>query len=851
MSSSSPRETIQISFGPTSNAITSHLVNLQGLACTTNGAGGGNRNDDYDTDAAFITPYCDPLTTHYVQRQYGNSNNGTWVPRILLIDEATHHVPDNIMVDGDASAVEPSMTNNITTGPSLGAPWNGRVQNLVGTARQPGPDDTAAAASSSDSSYFAVASALAYSPYSRYQHRGGVEQSESDVRMRHSSYRSTSFPGPPPHSDNYAKNSSSSSGDDPRHVLWDDEGDEEEEEDEEERRDRLARLRERERLQRLEWQMQTAVTLRYDLERLTEQRLLASSSLSPQVPAAEAPPPPPPLLSVPSSKSESTTSSSGVARRRPNPIQWTDIWMPPRSEKSRLILPYSSQSQLVPHWDVIYSSIGGGGNNNSADPPFLKDWKQDVLGESLRHILEGCDYGIQGATLTAEGTGIYASLTSFLLDELHEECKSAVRMVYHVQSNNNPTAFGKNAISREEDGDGGEPSWQQAQVRRVREGISSGLALCDFAHKAHAILPLRLDNDENAPNQIGTMAWFQATAQVAMALEGCTLPYRFQGRSDGCGGTCYNEGRPNYQMGLQNAPFMARHGTIADTAWGGTAPALTMAEYLAMLQPSSSHCMLELDTIATTGWKGPLVSSQEFFQAIQEGTSVERDYRMQERGEQACRSRPQQALPGAWLQDRRRNSTGECGFLSSLSYSAIDQGVASNGKSNGGELLDRSAHHHFSLSTSVRALPLQKKGDAIALSNHVTCLIESMGVRYRPERSMGVVVNQTIGRLTFGGNESSVAYGAGVYWKHILPAVATPVVAVLGNTTRAYYSLNRIATDMKSAMRNHRFRGYYNRDVMNGVLPELEDCDGALECCLEKRDIYQPPAGAAGLNNDD
>jgi hypothetical protein len=125
-----------------------------------------------------------------------------------------------------------------------------------------------------------------------------------------------------------------------------------------------------------------------------------------------------------------------------------------------------------------------------------------------------------------------------------------------------------------------------------------------------------------------------------------------------------------------------------------------------------------------------------------------------------------------------------------------------------------------------------------------------MGIRYRPERSMATILDQTLGRLTFAQDGGGSLYGAGIYWKHLLPSVDTPVVAVLGNTTRAFGLLNRIATDVKSTIRSSKFHGYVTRDVMNGVLPELDDCEEALEGCWDKRDLYHPPEGN-GFEEDD
>jgi len=107
---------------------------------------------------------------------------------------------------------------------------------------------------------------------------------------------------------------------------------------------------------------------------------------------------------------------------------------------------------------------------------------------------------------------------------------------------------------------------------------------------------------------------------------------------------------------------------------------------------------------------------------------------------------------------------------------------------------------------------------------------------------MATVLNQSLGQMTCDNDGDN--YGAGSYWKYIMPEVDAPVVAVVGNTTRAYCSLNEISMDMKEAMLSPRCRGYYNRDISNAVLPEVEDCEEALEACLSKRDVYHPPQGS-------
>jgi hypothetical protein len=79
---------------------------------------------------------------------------------------------------------------------------------------------------------------------------------------------------------------------------------------------------------------------------------------------------------------------------------------------------------------------------------------------------------------------------------------------------------------------------------------------------------------------------------------------------------------------------------------------------------------------------------------------------------------------------------------------------------------------------------------------------------------------------------------------------SSPVLAVLGNTTRVYNRLHEIASEMKQAC-SSKYRGIYNREVTNGRLPEREDCDHALTACFDLRDLYHPPEGSGlGVNEE-
>jgi len=156
-------------------------------------------------------------------------------------------------------------------------------------------------------------------------------------------------------------------------------------------------------------------------------------------------------------------------------------------------------------------------------------------------------------------------------------------------------------------------------------------------------------------------------------------------------------------------------------------------------------------------------------------------------------------------------------------------------------------------------------------------MMESMGVRCRPEVSLGAVVRDTAADLT----------GIGSYWRAIFAnssgaasaatggdgdgnisarrrpqkldphdvASRTPILSVLGNSTRSYPRLRSVSDGFVDALRSRRNAGYMSRDIAVGMMPEKDDCEEALEYCREVADVYEPPMGSGLLmgenENDD
>eukprot|EP00934_Nitzschia_sp_Nitz4_P000659 Nitzschia sp. Nitz4//scaffold98_size77359//29701//32127//NITZ4_005547-RA/size77359-snap-gene-0.10-mRNA-1//-1//CDS//3329560754//659//frame0 len=663
MSSSSKREMIQVSLGPTANAVTAHALNLQGLAATD------GHSSPFEQGQ---TATCHAETTHTLEKNH-------WVPRVLLVDEA-HALPSPELTTQHVEAfeqvsafhVQPMAFDSLIMGqPFVTDPFS-----------QPGP------------SYFQTASTLAYSSHSRY-----YQEPSSQVTYSVS-----------------AENS--------RHVCWDDDEEEEGEEDPREKQERARR-------EQTNWYRNTLEPLQQQLDTMAPDPATLKWS------------------------------------------HWTQFFMPPYSESSKLSLPYSSQSQLRPHWDSYHQESQGE----------WKEYVEDVLFEQIRQMLEKCD-GFQGISITSQGQGIYARLATEILQEIQAEANHAIRLVFDIT---NPIP---NSPYDQESGNPNQEDhspWQPAHVQRVRTKMSAGLALYDFSQHANAVVPLALPAGDSL---------FERSAELAMALDAATLPMRLRETPN-----------PRAKIGLLNAPFFGQG--ASDSDWGSTVPSLKMAEFLTCLQPSDGYKLLGLDTLSNAS-----LTNEVLWQSLRQGTTVERDLRMRQRS-----TRQRDVPPGNWLQDTKHG-----GLLSSLSP---------NVKS-----ADRSVHHHFALSTAIRPVLKDEMG------NYLTSLVQGMGIQYRPERSMSTVVAQTLGQLT-----QTLGYGAGAYWKNLVH-VDQPVLSVLANSTRSYTHLHEVSTNMKLVM-GSRYTGYYTRDVMNGVLPELEDCQESLEGCLDMRDLYHPPSGsvACGISH--
>lgn len=288
---------------------------------------------------------------------------------------------------------------------------------------------------------------------------------------------------------------------------------------------------------------------------------------------------------------------------------------------------------------------------------------------------------------------------------------------------------------------------------------------------------------------------YQSSATAACTLETITLPFRLR-RS------------PRAVTLLSSAVL------YQDDFTGN----LSFREFMRTLQrQSASRNILNISSLDH--------SADSLDDMLLAGTSIQRDLRMRQPGYAGGIHRGRDELPGEWLSEKSIEGGLMCSWLP----------VAPSNEHVG----DRSLHYHFASSAAYR--PTAK----IAISDFSTCLQESLGIRYRPDRTAVSVVNESLADLSRNG------YASASYWRG---RANRPILATLDNSTRVYPNLHRscLVTERVVAPRNRRSvdRSRYNQDVELGLLPELDDMKDALTALFDLRDSYTPPE-SSGLVFED
>jgi len=548
-------------------------------------------------------------------------------------------------------------------------------------------------------------------------------------------------------------------------------------------------------------------------------------------------------------------------------LEWSNYFMPPHPPPNLYSAPLpfdrigqaiattklpASTSTIEPKSALLHSYHCGlypdkSTNSSSSTASLDNEWRLSILSEKLRQWMETCDT-IRGFQITVDrDMALFGGLAESVLQELGEECRSAGRFSVLVGGGDSFLNGGDGAAAAAEE-EGGKLSYWRTEgkvTESIRTNLNNGLALHGLTENSDLVLPLSIAKCWDALHRSGggsgrnSGSMFEASAAGALALETATLPYRLSG-SGSSSSTNYRS-----KIGIQSGYYQGSSGQSDGNESYGTADKLSYHEFLSSLRPSNRHVMLELSALLSNG--GNASASTELHGKLLQGTSVERRQLEQERAQNRNsyyrRGRARDIDPGLWLEDN-----GPCGgSLAPLSP------MAKIGQSN------RTMHRHYVLAASLRPMagattrsqtttttPYSKN----PVSSYTTMLMEGMGVRYRPETSVGTVVQQGIADLI-----GSRSYGAGSYWKTILRGSSNsgvgstkddsdnvPILAVLGNTTRVHSHLNETGASLKDAL-SRKYTGYMTRDIMAGIVPEREDCTDALEHCMDLRDIYEPPMG--------
>jgi len=938
--------TVHISLGTSANHVTSHLLNLQGLAATTSqsGGSGGDTNDD-DVSSSL----CDASVTHDispVDSDYNSSRSGPASSRYM-------YVPRTLIVDGRDS---------------FGTAWGGVSCNSNHYMsnqhqHQTVSSTTSATANGSDAWNGAVSVFDASDQANIFGDQQHSQNQQNDTRIPpqiqqqheddplHKFQSAASIMGLSPiHSrfnatlpSHSSYNVSSSAASSSRHVQWDDEEEEEEEDDycygqnderiQEEKRRQLEKMDRQQSEDRKNWNtcMEDAWEETFYGDTSAHDTHRPSSSMGSNE-----------VNNNSKSETSENTDKATHNTTTERDIQWYDYWMPPKPSPSKYQVPLpfdtattNSNSDPNSLWSTSfnmgYNPTSSGTTGGNSSNGITHSWREHVLSESLRKVLEGCDV-VKGFNIFVDGGegnsngfsnntdpssnggtnkhakqlsnimaggGFHAGLATSLLEELSEECRSAGRWVVMIDP-----ISSSNIHEKENNTEGN-------QVHRFRQRLNAGLALHGLSTNAGAFLPVSIEGAYTAlrgtnstPTSSNRML-FEGSAAVALALETSTLFYRLHHRQPPSSSS-HSSGRRS-RIGIQSGFYQGSSGNgyeDCDNEPYASAPALTYHEFLACARPSSDRrrSILELDALlrpisfpSTSGGGGSdmsggggvdvasllasggqvspsmlasLTSSGlvgggtnvmgELQKRIMRGTSVERMRMEQERQQYRSsrnRSSSRQSEPGDWMEDV--STLGGGGLLSSLSGNSTPFGRRAN-------------HHHFALSTSLRPATSEKVGDTSAF---LRPMMESMGVRYRPEVSLGSVVRDSVSDLTEVGS----------YWRTIfadrrLSTVAaeregnvstqttqqppqklsprdiashTSVLSVLGNSTRSYPRINSISTGFIDSLHSRSNRGYLSRDVMSGIMPEQDDCEEALEYCQELVDVYEPPLGSGLVDGED
>ncbi len=876
MSSFGGGETIQLSFGPAANAVTSHLCNLQGLASTSATVTDVSDVHGSGSDTTTCTPLCDPYVTHAVQ-------NEIYVPRVLFVDGRNHFTPWPTSL---------SSTSSLNANTNTNTNWGGAVEihhrvPIYNNNQDENRNKSSINSNDNDNdndndhhrqhSHHFVDNSRSTYEYNSNQlsnvQRNAWDQFQSstlststmlnDKQSRYHSLKyqhvSSQYIYSPSNNNNNNNNSniSSSNNGGGRYMQWDDDEEEEEEDEDEYYKQRKLQL------ERQRWD-QREVEIQNELDDAWNTFITGTSTNTTAAAAG--------TTGTTGQKrrehegnnnndDSNTASTTTRTTRTTNPlhhIQWLNYFMPPHPNEKMYTAPLpfdhiinihehnNTNKNILLDQPILYSHCCGkypsppshnsySSTTNALEDGITTEYRED-LSDKIRKWMEDCD-ALRGVQILIDNDkSLYGGLACSVLEELGDECRSAGRVSVMVHGGDIfdmnttlPIGGGGGGGGLDEDGAGASSYWRSERkvVHSFRSHLNDGLNLHGIAENSDLVLPLSLNqcwkslgrqstqSTQNTSENMNEMTLFEASAAGALALEAVTLPYRLLKQSQSAVSQSSSLVKRRSKIGILSGYFQGS-GQSDDNDAFPTIDRLSYHEFISSLRPSNRHTVLELSGST---------KNQNIDDRLLQGTSIERRRLEEERERNRNsmyyrRGRGRDIDPGLWIEDSGTNG----GILCPLSPS-----------SNDNQLTSRSMHRHFSLMTALR--PSNTVATTDQVSTYTTLIMEGMGIRYRPQSSVGTVVRQSIYDLT-----SSKSYAAGTYWKSIFnnQIQNVPVLTVLGNSTRSYSHLKTTANNISQSL-SRKYQGYLSRDSTAGIVPEREDCTDALEHIMDLRDTYEPP----------
>jgi len=483
---------------------------------------------------------------------------------------------------------------------------------------------------------------------------------------------------------------------------------------------------------------------------------------------------------------------------------WSSVSAPPQHWYDYITFPYEFS-----HADVVDNMMLGIPNvfpqsHDLASNGYLYGWKfeeqssegrkfrEDILSESLRRSLEESD-GIAGFQLLIDfSRGFYAGMATSVLEELKDECRSAGRWSIGIYFDNEQ--FDNHLSPRHNMYSG---ISQHQRMGRFRSDLNLPMGCYGVLDNSEVFLPLDLGEcakflpnaDESEKLSSPIYQKFFGGAVSAILLEASSLSYRSH-PSDlnrvATAGRGMNYGVQNY---VQNSY-------------------LGYGEFLSTIVPSPQFKLLQIN--------GSLkFDSKNLYSQISDGSSL--SYERLQRSNSQNRHRFSKSNLGKWLDSPEMQCASPFG--------------CSN-------LIERNLHSHFSLSSYIRCASNTAYTEN-PISDHLETSMESF-LPCRPDRYSSCVIGRTLGQITYGGN----------YWSNeVLSPIHhhNSVVALLENSTRSY-SFAKLQAQKMSRCLSREMKGFFARDATEGLVPDYDECNDALEFLRNLEADYDP--GVDDQNDD-